>query len=170
MGWYSLWWIRRDSGHIYESTSWAERWAGAGGPLRRPTVGCRIKTKATTPYSNRRTQVQRENYHPWGGGRAASTRGARRWKEAAQGWVWPSEPVSQLCTWRVLLMNFHPHPGYRSLSYLDHLSLIAATKVKVWKSALNSSKAEHEKDVFKTEEWVEVNPFNEAPKELVTRI
>ena len=61
-------------------------------------------------------------------------------------------------------------PGYRSLSYLDHLSLIAATKVKVWKSALNSSKAEHEKDVFKTEEWVEVNPFNEAPKELVTRI
>lgn len=60
--------------------------------------------------------------------------------------------------------SFHPHPGYRSLSYLDHLSLIAATKVKVWKSALNSSKAEHEKDVFKTEEWVEVNPFNEAPK------
>lgn len=83
--------------------------------------------------------------------------------------MWPSEPVSQLCAWRVLLVNFHPHPGYQSLSYLDHLSLIAATRVKVRKSALNSSKAEHEKDVFKTEEWVEANPFSEAPKELVTR-
>lgn len=90
--------------------------------------------------------------------------GCLEMKGGSSGRVWPSEPVSQLCTWRVLLMNFHPHPGYRSLSYLDHLSLIAATKVKVWKSALNSSKAEHEKDVFKTEEWVEVNPFNEAPK------
>ena len=48
-------------------------------------------------------------------------------------------------------MNFHPHPSYQSFSYLGHLSLIAATRVKVRKSALNSSKAEHEKDVFKTE-------------------
>ena len=118
----------------------------------------------------RRTEVQGEKLAPpWGGRRAASTRGAWRWKEAAEGWVWPSEPVSQLCTWRVLLMNFHPHPSYQSFSYLGHLSLIAATRVKVRKSALNSSKGEHEKDVFKTEEWVEANPFCEAPKELVTR-
>lgn len=132
--WYSLWWIRRDSGHIYESASWAERWAGAGGPLRRrrSTVGCRIKTKATTPYSNRLDEIgaqQCKGKTPTTLGWGVGAQGAWRWKKAAQGGVWPSEPVSQLCTWRVLLMNFHPHPGY--LSYLDHLSLIATTKVKV---------------------------------------